>query len=107
MEETQDYPTGYGESPKKKDHKFGGYKDASKPRPGYYVTPSRVYYRGVVIDGALPSSFHKLGSSWAKDDKSVYFAGERVPGVDVKTFRVENKFGVDKKTRYYRGEKVK
>lgn len=90
-----------------KEHKFGGYKNSDKPRPGYYMTPSEVYYRGQPITQAIPSSFKKLGNSWAKDTNNVYFQGQVVKGADTKTFRVENKFGKDKNNKYYRGKLVK
>lgn len=90
-----------------KKHKFGGYKSSDKPRPGYYITPSEIYYRGEPILEAIPSSFTKLGNSWAKDKENVYFQGNVVYEADPKTFRVENKFGKDKNNRYYRGKVVK
>lgn len=90
-----------------KEHKFGGYKNSSKPRPGYYMTPSEVYYRGELMSQATPSSFKKLGNSWAKDNNNVYFQGNIVKGADPKSFRVENKFGKDKNNKYYRGKLVK
>lgn len=91
----------------KKNHKFGGYKNSTKPRPGYYITPSKIYYRGEVIKEAIPSSFKKLGNSWGKDKLNVYFQGKIVREADPKTFRIENKFGKDKNGKYYRGEIVR
>ena len=49
-----------------KKHKFGGYKNVSNPRPGYYKTPSEVYYRGNAMGEAIPSTFKKLKHSWRK-----------------------------------------
>lgn len=85
---------------------FGGYKNAETPRPGYYVTPTDVYYRGSVMENVSPADFQKLGNGWAVDKKNVYFQGKRVEGADRHTFRVENKFGKDKKFKWYKGKKV-
>lgn len=86
--------------------KFGGYKNSDKPRPGYYVTPSEVYYRGQPIVSATPSTFKKLGAGWAKDKRFVYFQGKPVDGIDVSSFGVEGKVGRDKKSKWYRGKLV-
>lgn len=88
-------------------HKFGGYKNAENPRPGYYKTPSEVYYRGEIINNATPSTFKKLGNSWAKDHQHVYFQGKIVTGADNKTFQVENKMAKDKSGQWYRGKPAK
>jgi hypothetical protein len=90
----------------KPDLKFGGYKNSGNPRPGYYITPTEIFYRGNPINNVNISSFQKLGNSWAKDNNHVYFQGTIVDGVDSKSFHVENKFGIDKKNRWYRGKKV-
>ena len=89
-----------------KKHKFGGYKNVSNPRPGYYKTPSEVYYRGEAMRGVSPSTFEKLGNSWARDHQHVYFKGEMVHGADQKTFKVINKLAKDKNGEWYRGKKV-
>lgn len=86
--------------------KFGGYKNTSNPRPGYYKTPSEVYYRGELILNAKPSTFKKLGSGWAKDDKHVYFQGKIIEGIHNPTFIVQGKIARDKKSKWYRGKKV-
>lgn len=88
-------------------HKFGGYRNSEKPRPGYYITPSDIYYRGETIKQAIPSSFQKLGNSWAKDAENVYFQGKVVANADSRTFRLDNKFGKDKNGTYYRGKMVR
>jgi hypothetical protein len=92
---------------KQKEAKFGGYKNSSNPRPGYYKTPSDVYYRGEVISNATPSTFKKLGYSWAKDHQFVYFQGSVVDGADTKTFIVNNKEVKDKSGKWYRGKRVR
>jgi hypothetical protein len=89
-----------------KNLKFGGYKNSGNPRPGYYITPSEIFYRGKSLENVTPSTFQKLGNSWAKDHNQVYFQGNIITGADSKSFRVENKFGIDKKYRWYRGKKV-
>lgn len=91
-----------------KKYKFGSYKDSKEnPRPGYFITPSEVFYRGEPIRGVTPSAFMKLGNSWAKDKNNVYFQGRVISEADPKTFRVENKFGRDKRNKFYRGKIVK
>jgi hypothetical protein len=92
------------ETPKK--HKFGCYKNQNNPRPGYYKTPSEVYYRGELIQNATPSTFRKLGNSWAKDNQYVYFQGKIINNADHKTFQVINKIAKDKSGEWYRGKKV-
>ena len=90
----------------KQQLQFGGYKNADKPRPGYYVTPSAIFYRGERMKEVQPSTFEKLGNGWAKDKTNVFFQGQQVDA-HAPTFRVENKFGIDKKNKYYRGELMK
>lgn len=97
----------YNHQTPKTTHKFGGYKSQDKPRPGYYKTPSEVFYRGKTITEATPSNFEKLGTGWAKDCTNVYFQGEIVSGADHKSFKVLNKFGHDKKGKWYRGKLVR
>lgn len=92
---------------KTKETKFGGYKNLDKPRPGYYITPSTIYYRGKEMTDVQPSSFQKLGNGWARDKNSIFFQGKVVPEAHNSTFRLENKFGRDKNNLYYRGKIVK
>lgn len=55
---------------------------------GYAVGAKQVYYYGTAIAGADASSFQVLGSEgYAKDDKSVYFEGQKIEA-DVKSFFV-------------------
>ena len=86
--------------------KFGGYKNSSKPRPGYYKTPTSVYYRGKEITNCNSKSFAKLGNGWAKDKDNVFFQGKIINGADSKTFKIINKFGKDKNNKYHRGKIV-
>jgi len=94
-------------TPIQKEHKFGGYKNTDNPRSGYYKTPSDVYYRGELLKGVTPSTFKKLGNSWAKDHQHVYFKGAIVHGADHKTFQVINKIAKDKNGEWYRGKRVR
>lgn len=89
-----------------KNVKFGGYKNSKKPRPGYYISPTEIYYRGKPMNIENPSRFEKLGNSWAKDDNHVYFQGKIVNGADSDTFVVNNRFGSDKGGKWYNGKLV-
>lgn len=100
-------PTKQTKPVNEQEHKFGGYKNSDKPRPGYYITPSDVYYRGSPIKDALPSSFVKLKNSWAKDSNRVYFQGLPIREADPKSFTTDNKFGQDRNGKWYRGKLVK
>lgn len=72
------------------EHKFGSYKDAENPRPGYHKTPKGVFYRGKEINANL-KTFEKIGSGWAKDHKNVFYAGKVIKDADANTFRKEGK----------------
>jgi hypothetical protein len=85
---------------------FGGYKNKSNPRPGYYSTPTDVFYRGVGVTNCDPNTFVKFGGGWAKDKDSVFYQGSRVPVADAKSFKVISKFGQDKYNKYHRGKIV-
>lgn len=93
--------------PEEEKQKFGSYKSSSNPRPGYYKTPSEVYYRGILIESAIPSTFQKLGNSWAKDSKNVYFKGHPVNNADPKTFKVNGKEAQDKSGKWHAGKKIR
>ena len=88
------------------NHKFGGYKSLTNPRPGYHKTPTAVFYRGKEMKNSNVKSFVKMGNGWAKDNSSVYFKGTTVRGADSKTFKLESKFGKDKNNKYYNGKVV-
>lgn len=93
------------EEPKK--HKFGGYKSADKPRPGYYKTPANVYYRGEVMTNVNPEDFQKLGNSYGKNSKNVFYQGKIVEGADNKTFKISNNgIAQDKHGQWYQGKKL-
>lgn len=94
------------EMKQKKDVKFGSYKNSDTPRPGYYSTPTDVYYRGEKMNKCDPKTFKKLGGGWGKDSTNVFFGGRVVGGADTKTFKLDGKFGKDKKGKWYRGKNV-
>ena len=98
----------FGEEPEKqlKKHKFGGYKNKDNPRPGYFKTPSSVYYRGEEIN-AIPSSFTKFGKGWAKDKNNVFFKGKIVNNADSKTFRIDNNAFKDKSGKWHQGKLIR
>jgi hypothetical protein len=96
----------YSYTPKKKEkHSFGSYKDPNNARPGYFVTPSQVLYRGTEIN-ATPSNFQKLGKSWAKDQNYVFFKGQVVKNADPKTFKYTDKKFKDKSGEWHQGKLV-
>lgn len=63
--------------------------DPTKPRPGYYSNGNEIYYSGkqmVLLPGEIPSSFKKLGYSYAKTNKRVFYKGQNIQGADPNTF---------------------
>ena len=75
-------------STKKKIIKYS-VSNISNPRPGYYTNGHEVYYSGkqlVFLPGESPSSFLKLGYSYAKTDKRVFYKGQVITGADPVTF---------------------
>lgn len=93
---------------KEKNYTFGSYKNKENPRPGYYVTPCTVYYRGVVINVDIPT-FKKLKFGWAKDKNGIYYKG-KLTDADKKTFKMSEEgkgFGKDKTSKWYKGKKIK
>lgn len=56
---------------------FGSYKSTDKPRPGYFITKEKVYYRGREID-ADAKTFVKLHKGHAKDKNGLWYKGIRV-----------------------------
>jgi len=63
--------------------------DPTKPRPGYYTNGHEVYYCGkqmTLLPGEIPSSFKKLGYSYAKTNKCVFYKGVPIDGTDPATF---------------------
>ena len=64
-------------------------KNSTNPRPGYYTNGHEVYYSGkqmVLLQGETPSSFQKLGYSYAKTNKRVFYKGQTIVGTDPVTF---------------------
>ena len=73
---------------------FGSVYSKSSPRPGYYINNKKVYYQSqpmesLSIDEVL--SFKKLGYSYAKSNKRVFFKGKVIPGVNGANFFVINR----------------
>ena len=56
---------------------FGSYKSTSNPRPGYFITKKKVFYRGEHLTDADQPTFVKLKKGWAKDNKGYYYKGKR------------------------------
>jgi len=75
-------------SKEKKDIKYS-INNTTKPRPGYYTNGHEVYYSGkqlVFLQGETTSSFQKLGYSYAKTNKRVFYKGQTITGADPVTF---------------------
>lgn len=72
---------------------FGSVYDSQTPRPGYYINNKKVFYKSqpmdITIDEVL--SFKKLGYSYAKSNKRVFFKGKVIPGVASSNFFVINR----------------
>ena len=95
--------------PKEKNYVFGSYKNIKNPRPGYHKTKNNIYYRGIKMLNIDHNTFIKLKFGWAKDNYRVYYAGNIVYGIDLKTFKMENDkaIGIDKNGKWFKGEIVK
>ena len=91
----------------KKNYIFGSYKNKENPRPGYYITPCDIYYRGDKIDVHIPT-FKKLRFGWAKDKNYIYYKG-KIVDADIKTFKMDEngtKYGKDKSGKWFNGKKL-
>jgi hypothetical protein len=75
----------------------------------YALDKTHVYYEGVVINGADPTSFLVIKEwGWARDNKNIYGATHRIEACDVDTFRfITNDWQVDRKCVYRSGTMVK
>jgi hypothetical protein len=83
---------------KEKEQIFGGYKNKTNPRPGYYKTRCNVFYRADKLEKVHVPSFKKLKFGWAKDKNSVFFKGDIIKGVNLETFKMDpagKSFGYD------------
>jgi hypothetical protein len=57
---------------------FGSYKSKTNPRPGYFITKYKVFYRGNELNDADINTFRKLKKGWAKDKNGFYYKGKRI-----------------------------
>jgi hypothetical protein len=67
--------------------KFGSVYSTESARPGYYFGKKQAIYKGTLMD-ILPdeNSFKKLGYSYAKSNKRVFYKGVPIPGANPITF---------------------
>ena len=87
------------------------FKVISNADSDYALDAHNVYYGGEVLSGANPATFGVLGgSSYFKDDHSVYYQGVAIPA-DSASFKPITTdcvcdLGVDKNTVYYGGVSI-
>ena len=63
-----------------------GFGDIAKNLGDYYsIDKGKVYYKNKIL-GANPKTAELIGFSLLKDDKNVYYMGEKVKDVKIKNF---------------------
>ena len=68
-----------------------GFGDAAQILGGNYsIYKGNVYYGNEILEGVNPKTAELIGFSLLKDDKNVYYMGEKIK--DVKTFILKVKF---------------
>ena len=72
---------------------------------GYKIYKDKVYYSGRELKGCKANDFRKIGTFHWTDGTNVYYAGKRLPKVDIATFTVINGVPKDKNNVYY-GDKI-
>ena len=89
-----------------------GFGDIAKNLGDYYsIDKGKVYYKNKILEGANPKTAELIGFSLLKDDKNVYYMGEKIKDVKIKnpeTFeflpngiRYDILYGKDKYNVYY------
>ncbi|MEO1052544.1 MAG: DKNYY domain-containing protein [Bacteroidota bacterium] len=73
----------------------------------HLVVEDRVYYHGVLVEGANAEALKVISEQYAKDDQHVYYEGLLVEGADAETFHFdEGQFIYRDKNQKYREGKV-
>ena len=94
---------------------FNGQKDYIgvyfKDKNGVYFSLGEILFEK--IDIKIPKSFEILADGYAKDKNNIYFYGEKIENVDIKTFEVlevdkygNRNYARDKNNIYYKGNKI-
>jgi hypothetical protein len=72
---------------------------------GFRKDKNYVYSNDTIIEGADPNTFEIVNWEWAKDNKSYFFKGKRVPYIDYATFKyLDYNYAIDKNNVYYDDE---
>ena len=71
----------------------------------YKIENRKVYYDGVLVEGAKSKDFEDLDGCYGKDKNNVYYRGEKVKKSDSQNFEnLGNGYGKDKSNVYYYGD---
>ena len=61
-----------------------GFGDIAKNLGDYYsIDKGKVYYKNKILEGANPKTAELIGFSLLKDDKNVYYMGEKIKDVKI------------------------
>ena len=61
-----------------------GFGDVIRISRDYYsIDKGKVYYRNEILEGANPKTAELIGFSLLKDDKNVYYMGEKIKDVKI------------------------
>ena len=52
----------------------------------YSIDRGKVYYGNEILEGANPKTVELIGFSLLKDDKNVYYMGEKIKDIKIKNF---------------------
>ena len=64
-----------------------GFGDVAQIIGDYYsIDKGKVYYKNKILEGANPKTAELIGFSLLKDDKNVYYMGEKIKDIKIKNF---------------------
>ncbi len=64
-----------------------GFGDVAQIIGDYYsIDKGNVYYKNKILEGANPKTAELIGFSLLKDDKNVYYMGEKIKDIKIKNF---------------------
>ena len=89
-----------------------GFGDVAQIIGDYYsIDKGNVYYKNKILEGANPKTAELIGFSLLKDDKNVYYMGEKIKDVKIEnpetfeflsdTINTDSFYGKDKYNVYY------
>ena len=86
-----------------------GFGDIAKNLGDYYsIDKGKVYYKkNKILEGANPKTAELIGFSLFKDDKNVYYMGEKIKDVKIKNFeKLGQNYWKNENKIYYRDKKI-